>query len=398
MPRSRHSESQAETPLVAINLPEYLTYIGPLGKGGMGNVIRAHDTRWRQDVAVKMLPLRVDEEFRERQRQEAETLASLDHPNVVQMLEHFEWGGAHFLLLEVLEGGDLEDLLAAGEVPLPRMLEIFVQICEGLEYLHFQEVVHRDIKPGNIFFTSDGVAKIGDLGLVRRDGLQSGLTKANVTMGTIACTSPEQVRNVSNVGAPGDIYSLGCTMFRALTGRWPFLHKTDFQMMGAHLTEIPPRLRELRPEIPLELDAIMARMLEKQPELRPTAAEVREVLLRSLGQDEERPALVLPQTRLSVLLAAPDEPLLRSLLESRGHDVMLAGDRDTAVAMCSLADFDLILVDYDLDAPEIARLLRAQGIASPIVVVGGPTGLKGGIDGVLARPVSEAEVRALLGN
>ncbi len=396
-------------------LPPFLTYLSVLGHGGMGAVLKAFDTRWGLEVAVKVLPVACDPEFAQRQRHEAEALAALSHPNVVSLIESFEWEGQHFLLIELLEGGDLAELLQ-GTLSLSRILEIFAQVCLGLQYIHDQGLVHRDIKPGNILFSQDGVAKIADLGLVRRQGQQSGLTEPGVMMGTAAYVSPEQIRSTREVGPPGDLYSLGCTLFHALTGQWPFPGKNEFEIMQAHLAQPPPRLRDLRPNLPRELDAVMARLLDKTPDLRPPASQVREVLLRILDPpavDLTLPTAStpeqLPAGPLQVLLVDADpatQALVNGVLAGRGHDVIIASDGATAIDMCALMDFDLMLIDLEvpgMSGAEVASLLRAQGHRAPIMALTAGKReaalrpcLKAGMNALLSKPLQEPELLSTL--
>lgn len=396
-------------------LPPFLTYLSVLGHGGMGAVLKAFDTRWGLEVAVKVLPVACDPEFAQRQRHEAEALAALSHPNVVSLIESFEWEGQHFLLIELLEGGDIAELLQ-GTLSLSRILEIFAQVCLGLQYIHDQGLVHRDIKPGNILFSQDGVAKIADLGLVRRQGQQSGLTEPGVMMGTAAYVSPEQIRSTREVGPPGDLYSLGCTLFHALTGQWPFPGKNEFEIMQAHLAQPPPRLRDLRPNLPRELDAVMARLLDKTPDLRPPASQVREVLLRILDPpavDLTLPTAStpeqLPAGPLQVLLVDADpatQALVNGVLAGRGHDVIIASDGATAIDMCALMDFDLMLIDLEvpgMSGAEVASLLRAQGHRAPIMALTAGKReaalrpcLKAGMNALLSKPLQEPELLSTL--
>lgn len=266
-------------------LPPFLTFLDSLGRGGMGEVVKALDTRTDQLVAVKMVPAFSEPEGLLRQRQEAETLAALSHPNVVRLVDSFDHDGEHFMLIELLEGGDLYDFLQRSP-DLSQILDVFVQICTGLEYIHDQGLVHRDIKPGNVLFSKEGVPKIADLGLVRKVGRRSELTQIGIMMGTAAYVSPEQIQSTREVGPAGDLYSLGCTLFEALTGQWPFVRDSEFDILQAHLRESPPVLREVRPDLPPVLDALMRRLLEKEPELRPrSAGQVREILLRALDAE-----------------------------------------------------------------------------------------------------------------
>ncbi len=269
-------------------LPDFLEFVCELGRGGSGEVIRAWDWRTRDQVAVKLLFPGSDEETRERMRQEARELAALSHANVVKLIDTLEHEGQQILIMELLEGGNLHDFLA--RVPeLPAVMDVFAQVCAGLEYIHDQGLVHRDLKPQNILFCSEGVPKIADLGLVRRVGVRSGLTQTGVMMGTCAYVAPEQILSTREAGPSSDLYALGVTLFEALTGEWPFDRDNEFEMMQAHLREPAPGPRELRPDLPESLDQLVRRLLEKEPERRPrSAGQVRQALLTVF--DPEQPA------------------------------------------------------------------------------------------------------------
>ncbi|MCE7871136.1 response regulator [bacterium CPR1] len=269
-------------------LPDFLEFVCELGRGGSGEVVKAWDWRTSEQVAVKLLFPGSDEETRERMRQEARELAALSHPNVVKLVDALEHEGQQILIMELLEGGNLHDFLAT--VPeLALVLEIFAQVCAGLEYIHDQGLVHRDLKPQNILFSAEKVPKIADLGLVRRVGVRSGLTQTGVMMGTCAYVAPEQILSTREAGPASDLYALGVTLFEALTGEWPFDRDNEFEMMQAHLREPAPGPRELRPDLPESLDQLVRRLLEKEPERRPrSAGQVRQALLTAL--DPEQPA------------------------------------------------------------------------------------------------------------
>lgn len=288
------------------NLPAFLTFRASLGKGGMGEVWKALDQRTGQEVAVKFLFPGSDQETAERQRQEASALAALSHPNVVTLIESLEYEGRSILIMELLEGGNLQKWLA-GKPDLAEILTVFAQVCDGLEYLHDRGLVHRDLKPGNILFRKDGVPKIADLGLVRRVGTRSELTQTGVMMGTAAYVSPEQILSTRETGPAGDLYSLGVTLFEALTGRWPFVRESDFELLQAHLREPAPSARELRPDLPPALDVLLRRLLEKEASLRPrTAGQVRQVLLGVLGKNDPPDHVAEPEFEPRQALASRD--------------------------------------------------------------------------------------------
>ncbi len=287
-------------------LPSFLTFVGILGKGGMGEVWKAVDQRNGQEVAVKFLFPGSDEETAERQRQEASALAALSHPNVVALIESLEHEGQHVLIMELLEGGNLQRWMER-KPELSEVINVFAQICDGLEYIHDRGLVHRDLKPGNILFRRDGVPKIADLGLVRRVGGSRGLTQTGVMMGTAAYVSPEQILSTRETGPAGDLYSLGVTLFEALTGRWPFVRESDFELLQAHLREPAPSLRELRPDLPSTLDVLLRRLLDKEPGMRPrSAGQVRQVLLGVLGDEDPPDHAAEPEFEPRQALASRD--------------------------------------------------------------------------------------------
>lgn len=267
-------------------LPEYLEFVSELGRGGSGEVVKAWDWRSSSQVAVKLLFPGSDEETRERMRQEGRELAALSHPNVVALIDSVEHEGQQLLIMELLEGGNLHDFLVTSP-DLPRLLEVFAEVCDGLEYIHDQGLVHRDLKPQNILFDLSGKPKIADLGLVRRVGVRSGLTQTGMMMGTCAYVAPEQILSTREAGPTSDLYALGVTLFEALTGEWPFDRDTEFEMMQAHLREPAPSVRELRPDLPESLDQLIKRLLEKEPDRRPrSAGQVRQTLLTALDEDQ----------------------------------------------------------------------------------------------------------------
>lgn len=245
-----------------------------VGGGGMGAVFRAWDTTLHRTVAVKVLSLRQsdDADSLRRFQTEARSAARLDHPNIARA--HFvgEDRGVRYIVFEFIEGTNIRDLVYAnGPMPLGDALSYTMQIAGALTHAWEREVVHRDIKPSNILITPDGQAKLVDMGLARLEYLGQQAhdeTATGVTLGTFDYISPEQARNPRDADIRSDIYSLGCTLFFMLTGRPPFIEGTVVQKLLAHQTDAAPDVRELRPEVPDSLAAVLTRMLSKQPEHR----------------------------------------------------------------------------------------------------------------------------------
>ena len=197
-----------------------------LGEGGAKKVYLAHDTLLDRDVAFALIKTdRLDETGRERVVREARTMARLDdHPNIVQIHDLGDEDGQPFMVLPVMGGGDVDDLLrnaSEQRLDLDRALSIAMDVCRGLAFAHSQGVVHRDLKPGNVWLTADGAAKIGDFGLAVSPD-HSRLTQDDMIVGALWYMSPEQATG-GQIDARTDLYSLGCMIYQIVTGRPPFM-------------------------------------------------------------------------------------------------------------------------------------------------------------------------------
>jgi serine/threonine protein kinase len=249
--------------------------LAPLGKGGMGEVYRARDTRLGRDVALKVLPETAanDAETLARFEREARAVAALNHPNILSIHDTGEHRGIPYAVTELLEGEILSDRLRAGPIAPPRAAEIACQIAEGLAAAHARGVIHRDIKPENIFLTNDGRAKILDFGIARigprpgditsRVAAQRGISSAGFVMGTAGYMSPEQVRGKS-IDFRTDIFSLGAVFYEMLTGRRAYERPSIVDTMGAVLKDDPAKYPETE-KIPESIRGFVFRSLEKDP-------------------------------------------------------------------------------------------------------------------------------------
>lgn len=258
-------------------LPDKFQILRELGRGGTSVVYEAFDQEVGSEVAVKLL---LSTEEAERFRLEATRLESLNHPNVVSLLSYGQHDDRDFIVMECLPEGDLNHRTQG--LNLADTLEFFLQICDGLSYLHDLGIVHRDLKPSNILFDVHGRPKIADLGLSRQVDERMQLTQSGAIVGSYSYMSPEQILS-SKVGPSADLYSLGVCLFRALTGVRPFEFQNDFAMLKAHLQDTPPCLRQYLPDAPKGLVQLVADLLAKDEQDRPaTADDVADRLLEVL--------------------------------------------------------------------------------------------------------------------
>ena len=252
-----------------------------LGAGGMGAVYRAVDTTLNRVVAIKVLPPRAlpHPAAVSRFRREAQALARLSDPHIVQVYDAGEDRGRHFLVMEYVDGGDLAQLLKTqGRVPPGQAAAYARQVALALQHAHDRGLVHRDVKPSNILLGRDGRVKLSDLGLARflQDQIADpGLTAEGSGMGTPDYMPPEQFRDAHTSDSRADVYGLGCTLYHLLTGRVPFPGSSLSEKRRAHQSEEPSPLEEGCPEAPAGLAQVVGRTMAKRPEDRfQTAGEV----------------------------------------------------------------------------------------------------------------------------
>jgi eukaryotic-like serine/threonine-protein kinase len=290
--------------------------VSALGAGGMGVVYKAEDSRLSRQVALKFLPdaLAADRAALDRFAREARAVSSLNHPHICTIYDINEWEGRPFLVLECLEGETLD--ARRGRVHDAReVVKLALQVAKALAAAHEKGIIHRDVKPANIFMTKDGTAKLLDFGIAKlaaqwqAAGVMGrpteALTETGVMIGTAEYMSPEQVRG-ETVDARSDLFSLGVVLYEMATGRAPFGGSTPGAVVGEILMKTPTAPMRLRPELPSALDGTITRLLEKSPEHRyQSASEVRAELER-IGSELRRPAapehasiVVLPFHNLS---------------------------------------------------------------------------------------------------
>ncbi len=245
-----------------------------IGQGGMGQVFKAVHEMLGRECAIKVLPLnKSTPEAIANFRREIRTQAQLDHTNLVRAYDAGEDGNVHFLVVEFVPGTDLRRLVRTkGHLDMQQAANVIKQAAEGLAHAHHSNLIHRDIKPGNILVTADGVAKLSDLGLA---GFLNDVEdpRAGKTVGTADYLSPEQIRSPLEITKSSDIYSLGCTLYYAVTGKVPYPGGTPKSKARRHLEETPWHPRRFNEEVSDEFVDLIGDMMEKDPSLRIQDAE-----------------------------------------------------------------------------------------------------------------------------
>lgn len=305
-----------------------------LGDGGMGVVYRAVDLKLGRDVALKFLPeeLTRDSAAVERFEREARTAAAISHPNICTVYEVGEFNGVPFLAMELLEGQTLRNHINGKPVPVSELIAWTVQIAEGLDAAHAHGIVHRDIKPGNLFITNVGQAKILDFGLAklrpkqkaRAAGTSDTTTTAvqtdpGSTMGTPAYMSPEQARG-DELDARSDLFSLGVVLYEMATGKLPFQGTSTATVVASLLRDSPEPPLQLNPELPAELEHIISKALEKDPDTRyQSARDLRGDLKRLKRHMDSGELITTTALDLSHPVRAPQpKPIVRLAFATAG--------------------------------------------------------------------------------
>jgi len=276
----------------------------------MGVVYRATQLALDRTVALKLIApeLATNEAFRARLRRESTLLASLDHPNVITVYEAGEAQGALFMSMRYVEGLDLQSLIASdGPLAPERAARIVAQVAAGLDAAHAADLVHRDVKPANILIERRGDAEhayLSDFGLTNAADASRAITQPGQWVGTLDYVAPEQIQS-RDVDARADVYALGCVLFQALTGRVPYVRDSDAAKLYAHLNDPAPSARDLRPELPVELDRVCARAMAKDPDERfRSAGELgRATIAATGGGVATRPEHSAPAARAARLAA-----------------------------------------------------------------------------------------------
>jgi serine/threonine protein kinase len=274
-----------------------------VGHGGMSSVYKARDALLERHVALKILheQYSTDEDFVERFKREARSVAQLQHPNIVTVIDRGEENGRQFIVFEYIEGENLkEHVVRQGRLDVREALEIADEVARGLAFAHGQGLIHRDVKPQNVLLNGDGRAKVTDFGIARTLDVD-GMTQTGTVLGTSNYIAPEQASG-QPVDAHSDVYALGAVLYELLAGEVPFPGESFVAVAMKHMHEPAPNLLDVRRDVPLRVAAAVDRALEKDPEQRfPTmdafAAEL-EACLAELdqGPDGDK-TMVIPSAR-----------------------------------------------------------------------------------------------------
>jgi serine/threonine-protein kinase len=383
--------------------------IGPLGAGGMGVVVLAHETTLDRLVAIKLVRAELcDAAARGRFMSEARAMARVSHPNVLQIYAYGEYDGSPYFVMELVDGPTLEEwLLRNGSPPpLDTAVALLQGICDGISAIHAAETVHRDIKPSNILVDPDLRPRVADLGLAvlcRSDSP----TKYEMA-GTPAYMAPEQVFGGGNDAAlptRADVYSIGCLAYELFTGRPPFQSETVLGFLLQHAAEPVELPSALRPGLPLEVDAVILRALAKNPAERTATVDAfrRELLAACRGGREPVRILVAEDSAefreaLQVVLAS----------EFAGVEIECVADGEAALAAFDRARPSIAIIDLRMprvDGLELTRRMRARDPVSsmPIIVLTGSGGAEEwkqlaacGADRFLVKPVVSEDVVSIV--
>lgn len=349
--------------------------ISKIGAGGMADVYKARCHRLNRYVAIKILKQEYseDKKFVDKFRAEAQSVAGLSHPNIVNVYDVGEDGELHYIVMELVEGITLKSFIERkGKLNMREAIGIAVQIAQGMQAAHENHIIHRDIKPQNIIISKEGKVKVTDFGIAKA---ASSNTVTSNAMGSVHYISPEQARGGYS-DEKSDIYSLGVTLYEMLTGQVPFVGDSAVSIALAHIQEDAVPVRTISPEIPVSLDRIVQKCMQKKPERRYlTAASLIEDLKRCLTEPEGD-FVKLSQTLVddspTINLSENDVQAIRSAsrnteLEKNARTAHTMPDELDEDELDVMDDGDDNSSDSEVD-PKLEKILVACGIVAAVIL------------------------------
>jgi serine/threonine-protein kinase len=344
-----------------------------IGRGGMADVFLAHDILLDRDVAVKVLfpEHAIDPNFVERFRREAQAVAGLNHPNIVSVYDWGQTGNTYFMAMEFVDGRTLaEALRRSGRMTAKSAATVAMAIANALAYAHRNNVVHRDIKPANILMGNDGAIKVVDFGIARAldSGHDAGLTQDGAVMGTATYFSPEQAKG-EGLDLRSDLYSLGIVLYELVSGRPPFTGDSALATAYKQVNEDAERLKNLVPDVPMALEAIVAKCMAKDATVRyPNAEALRDDLRRFINGEA---TLAVDEARVrsgKAPLGPGNLDQATTVMPSVNTATPSGGTPRTAVMPTTMQPVET-LPDYD-DAPSKRGYIIGAVVAGVVVLAG----------------------------
>jgi eukaryotic-like serine/threonine-protein kinase len=352
-----------------------------LGEGGMGAVYRARHVLMDKLVALKWLrpELCTDDQARERLIREARSVARIRHANVVEIYDVDSHEGSLFLVMELLEGETLAELIVQGQLTAPRVVELLLGAMRGLAAAHERGIVHRDIKPENIFIVRDrqhpeGCAKLLDFGISKLADLGASprLTQTGLSIGTPMYMSLEQLTSHNNVDARADVYALGVVLYHALSGELPFDGETFAGVVLSIGTTVPPRLRNLRPELPVALDRVVMKAMARRREDRyKTVTELISALQAIEHLIMQPSAAAWPSPLVTAAARTPGpppasklDPELESSLSQLAQGQRAKSRRHALIALAVVLGLGAAIATSSLRSPQ--RSAQPTGVAGSV--------------------------------
>ncbi len=358
--------------------------IQQLGQGGMAIVYLARDPSIKRQVAVKVLPRQFtfDPQFRTRFQREAEVIAALEHASIVPVYDFGEQEDQPFIVMRYMSGGTLADRLSSGALPIPEIATLYQRIASAVDYAHSKGVIHRDIKPGNILFDSEGVASLSDFGIAKIAEATAAFTGTGGIVGTPAYMSPEQALGEKNLDGRCDIYSLGVVLFEALSGELPFKADTPMGVAVAHINQPVPSLLERKPNLPVGFEAVIRKALDKDPSKRFQTADELARAISERGAGSAHATVGEPMAG-TVIEGAPG-----TVVEPVNYSTPLPSQPKPVPAQTRMEDVPRFSPAPPQKKSALPRLLGVGGIALVLCLC---LGVVGGIaTGLIPNPFASA--------